>query len=368
MHDDLTHTELSLGSALFIKLEWYIHEEYGPTYDIKAPPYGDPTYRELHVKSLDSKLKTTYVLHVFPKLYPSQLPQILNRFRKHQSEKDKIHILGTPKLSKVSRDYLIDQEFPFIDLAGGLYITLKLDERREKILEINRDETYEGKQWARREPSVLPGISAGRVAIYRTLHTNKDESWTVRGLARAAGMDAGTTSRYLKELLNAGWVERRSRTEQILVDPSALLDHWTLITRKLRKHFVRRCQLRATDYAEMRELVEDYVSNHQDTYHTLWSGAEFHGHFQEEPIVALYCADTHKTMRELGARPAISGRSANLWLLRRTDKVLGQGAIESGEERAVCWQQIYVDLMNAPHRGKSIAAMLREEMEEKIGV
>ena len=228
------------------------------------------------------------------------------------------------------------------------------------------DEYSEAKIWRVRGTSGLPGVSAGRVALYRTLLVGNDRIWGVRELAKSAGLDPGTTSRYLKETVNAGWVERRSRSEHILADPTALLDYWAVITKRLRKYFIRRCRLRTKDYDEMRHVIKEYVKTNKDVSHTLWSGAEFYGNFQEQPYVGLYCSDIQKTMNQLGASSTTTHQPAMLWLLGTTDKAIDQGTVEKDGERVVCWQQVYVDLMNAPHRGKSIAAMLRKEMEQVI--
>jgi hypothetical protein len=362
--DGLSEIQRNLNDSLAAKLKHYLQDRLGSAYDINIQPHGTEELRRVRVVYYDDIGGQMISLHTFPHVYPSQLPRMAKELRGLEKRENEVHVIGTPKLSKESRSYLRDEQIPFIDLAGGFYIALKLPQK-EIVFDIDRDESHKAEEWLKRKSPDLPGVSAGRVAVYRALLINPAKAWGVRELARTTGMDPGTTSRYMRETVNAGWVERISRGEHRLADPGALLDYWASIAKRLRKRIVHRCSFHPNDYDEMRHKIKEYVRSHADTYHTLWSGAEFYGHYREQPMVALYCSTIEETRKQLGASFAASSREANLWLLGATDKALGLGAVEHDAERAVCWQQVYVDLMNAPHRGKSIAAMLREEMEGK---
>jgi DNA-binding transcriptional ArsR family regulator len=330
---------------------------------------------KLSVMSRDERWNSTFYLEVLPQIFPSGLQQLVDRLRR-ETEKNEMPLLAVPKLSKASRHNLRAMKFPYIDLAGGFYLPLAVPGRDITIV-VDGEKSYNAERWLRSEPPDLPGVSQGRIAIYRTLLAHKGETWGVRELSRHTGLNASTVSRYLREAVNAGWVERRGRSEHILADPAALLDYWAGMTKRMGSGFAF-YKLIVKDYSELRKLVADYLKNEKDAYHTLWSGAEFYGHFQEQPVVALYLPEPRK-MRDFFERsgyvppfnlqysllvgPTRDEKISNLWLIRTPDKAIGSGALEKDGERAVCWQQVYVDLSNAPRRGKSIAVMLREQME-----
>ena len=358
----------SLNSDLSLKLEQYLREEvFDKSFKTSNPHTGvkdgerGPT--EIRVQSYDTAGYYVFTLYVFQGVYPSQTAQLAKRFNKRSKKGNDVYIdvIGAPKLSKESRKYLQDLGQSYVDLAGGFYLHLQLPDKELKVL-IDRDESYEAEKWMRRESSGLPGVGRGRVVIYRALLVNQGKTWGVRELARTTQMDPGTTSRYLQELVNASWVKRQGRSEHVLVDPSALLDYWAGMAKRLR-WFPNLCRMPARDYEDMRNKIADFLKGEPDAYHTLWSGAEFYGDFTEEPIVALYCPNPESAMKSLDAKMTFPGRNANLWLLHPFGKGIGLGAVERQGERAVCWQQVYVDVVNAPHRGRSIAAMLREKME-----
>lgn len=364
MDIDDSKLDWDYSDSLATKLSWHLKERFLPDCLVSKPIGSEGSgLFEMNIRNINNDWVVKVLLYTYPYLYPSHLPNLVSQIQKSGKE-SVIKFISAPKLSKESRAFLRDAGIAYVDLSGGFFLPLKINQE-EYYFDIDRDEYSEEKFWRVKGTSGLPGVSAGRVAIYRTLLVNKEKTWGVRELGRAIALDPGTTSRYLKETVNAGWVERRGRSEHVLADPTAMLDYWASMTKRLRKYFVQRCILHPKDYSELRQIVKRFIETHKDTYHTLWSGAEFYGQYQKEPIIALYCSDIKQTIKLIGARRALPRHSANLWLLRRTDKALGQGAIEREEERVVCWQQVYVDLFNAPLRGKSIARMLRREMEER---
>jgi hypothetical protein len=372
MSEPSSMMSLSLDSHLSFKLEQYLHEEvFDKSFKVSKSPYGvkdgvrGPT--EIRVQSYDAVGYYAFTLYVFQGVYPSQIAQLAKRFNKRSKKGNDVYIdvIGAPKFSKESRRYLQDLGQPYVDLAGGFYLHLQLPDKELKVL-IDRDESYEAEKWIRRESSGVPGAGRGRVVIYRALLVNQGKVWGVRELARATQMDPGTTSRYLQEVVKAGWVKRQGRSEHLLVDPSALLDYWAGMAKRLR-WFPNLCRMPARDYPDMRDKIADFLKSEPDAYHTLWSGAEFYGDFTQKPIVALYCPDPWSAMKSLNAKMTSPDQNGNLWLLHPFEKEIGLGAVERQGERVVCWQQVYVDLVNAPHRGKSIAAMLRQKMEVGYG-
>jgi len=362
----------NLNDRLGCKLEQYLRNEvFDKSFYVSNPGYGaidgarGPV--KIRVQSYDAVGYYVFTLYVFQGVYPSQIAQLAKRFNKRLKKGNDVYIdvIGAPKFSKESRKYLQDLGQPYVDLAGGFYLHLQLPDKELKVL-IDRDESYEAEQWIRRESSGLPGTGRGRVVIYRALLVNQGKAWGVRELARATQMDPGTTSRYLQELVNAGWVKREGRSEHLLADPSALLDYWAGMAKRLR-WFPSLCRMPARDYEDMRNKIADFLKSEPDAYHTLWSGAEFYGDFMQKPIVALYCPDPESAMKSLNAKMTFPGQNGNLWLLHPFEKGIGLGAVERQGERAVCWQQVYVDLVNAPHRGRSIAEKLRQKMEVDYG-
>jgi hypothetical protein len=355
-----------LGDALQEELEACLKEflgNEGISYDSNIAADDSPFVSAVNKKE---KWKYEFRLHVERFVHPSRIHNLVKSLSSARRRDNQITILGAPKLSRESRYILREICFPYVDLAGGFFLPLQFPgSSKPSVYYVDRQNEYHPEDFIQREGPGYPGVSKGRAAIYRALLTNPGKTWGVRELSRYAMLDAGTTSGYLAETVNAGWVERRSRTEHIVVDPTALLDYWVEMSRRIKKETFR-YQLAAKDYTDLRTLVSNYLSQVPDSYHTMWSGAEFYGPFQEQPIVAVYHPKPKEMRKYFGYRMVGPTQLANIWILRNPDKAMGIGSTSQGAERVVCWQQVYVDLMNTPHRGKSIAHMLRDHMEKIV--
>jgi len=295
------------------------------------------------------------------KVHPSSVPVLRERLLEvvKMSRAAAVGVVCAPRLSPAVRETLRKAGLGYFDASGNLYLrlhetTLWFDVRepgRRRLVETARDPF--GK---------LPGVSRQRAALYRSLLSYPHKVWSVSALSQSAGVVMSATSKYLWELVDAGWVVRKARSEFILDDPFGLLDHWAMMSRRFART-ERTFLLPAKSYDEFRLRVADAAKN-LGAFHTMWSGAEFYGHFTDQPAVALYCENVQVVAETLGAMEAPSRSTANLWLLPFTDKSLGVGATTLGGENAVSPYQVYVDLARAPRRGASIAAMLREKLED----
>ncbi len=189
----------------------------------------------------------------------------------------------------------------------------------------------------------------------------------VRELAAGIKVDPSYVSRILSSLAEIGYV-RKQRGKSLMdinfaLDREArgeLLDAWTSSPRPFwRKKELYRLPQPTPDDVERQiiQLCKEAGENHALT---LWSAANKYSKTTTVAITALYC-ETPSSLQldRLSARAV--GESENLWLLTPRDEGVFQFKKEVAGFVTVHPSQIHYDLLHAPYRGESAAAMFRSE-------
>jgi len=304
----------------------------------------------------DNRTMTVW-LQLKNRLNPSAVSQIAGKLRSF-SGKSEI-MLGAPTLSAETQRRLSESGLNYVDATGacllrgeGLFVRTAGDQdlRRAVLEELSREKDRSWKPELR--------VSAGRLSIIRALLDKPDKERTVSDLANLLGLNPSTVSRMFDSLDATPWAEKTGRGRLKLHEPGAVLEFWRDSDARLGRRF-HAFRLGAGNYGEFKVKIRDAARDDQQCCHTLWSAAELLAGLMPNPRVGLYVSDVIGFASEIGALPA-NGQSGNLYLAALSDRGLPKEAMTVQDQRVAPAHQVYVDLWNAPFRGKSLAVQLRE--------
>ena len=238
----------------------------------------------------------------------------------------------------------------YLDLSGNCYLAF------DNIL-IEK----EGKPNVRPTTRPLKTLFAPRATrIVRALLVERDRSWRLEELGRAAQVSLGHAHNVVKCLEDLEWVERSPAGRFRLTRPGELLDAW-------REAYSYRANTLAPFVAPAgdRRRIMEGLARQADTLgvsyaFTLHAGASLVGPQVRVPTVHCYVAgDTEPLARALGLQP-VEGEGS-VYLLTPYDQGVFYAPLTKGGLRVVCLPQLYVDLYRYERRGREQADKLRRD-------
>ncbi len=311
--------------------------------------------------------KTEFVGETLRYLSPGYVPELQERLRKlavaaHASsvtfEAPQLLVL-VGFMSHKTREVLRDHNISYFDSAGSLYL-------RGDNFVVERLGREFPPQFQRRGGGTLHMDSPKVSRVVRAVLVGFKGG--VRDMASATHVDPSYVSRILRSLTTAGFIKRKHGGSIMDVTYSLdgeargeLLDVWVSSSRPFwRKRALYRVPEPEPDTLE-RKLGALCAKTGFRYALSLWGAANRYTEVTTVPTVAMYCDEPWQLPLEtLGAIPV--GEKENLWLLTPRDEGVFQFAQERNGMTTVHPVQLYYDLMHAPYRGESAAAMIRSQI------
>ncbi len=238
----------------------------------------------------------------------------------------------------------------YIDLSGNCYLAF------DNVL--IEKEGKPNRRPARRPLKTLFAPRATRVV--RALLVERDRSWRLEELGRAAEVSLGHAHNVVKRLEELEWVERSPAGRFRLQKPGDLLDAW-------REEYRYRANPMAAFVAptgDKRRIMEGLARQagaQGATYaFTLHAGASLVGPQVRVATVHCYVAgDAEALARAVGLQP-VEGEGT-VYLITPYDQGVFYAPLTKGGLRVVCLPQLYVDLYHHQPRGREQADKLRRD-------
>lgn len=273
-----------------------------------------------------------------------------------------------------SRRLLREQGVAYFDLRGNAWVKfgpVLLDRELPDPRTINRPE---------QSAPMNRLVSRKSSRLLRVLLEDRETTWTLPALSRAAKVSLGLTWQVTRRLTHEGWMEKR-RGAIRLIAPGNLLDFWAQhydFTRHTAYRFY--APIRSLD--ELVERLSQHLAGNKyvqyaftgpagallvapyvrfATYHMYVSGRR-----PADGDIKIQEQDGAVRGRELlvGAldlRPVDQG-GANVVLLEPHDEGVFDRLQYPRNISTVCNTQLYLDLVTYPGRGREQAAYLREQV------
>jgi DNA-binding MarR family transcriptional regulator len=311
--------------------------------------------------------RTEFVGEVLSYLSPGYVPEIKERVHRAALAAHAAGaVLEPPNMlviagytSQATREELRNHDISYFDSAGSLY--LRGDNFVVESLGKNFPPRF------RRQDGGSLRLDSPKVSrIVRAVLA--DFSGGVRDMASAIGVDPSYVSRILRSLTTAGLIKRKYGGSIMNVSyflegemRGELLDAWSSSPRPFwRKRDLYRLPEPDPDTLERKVKVLCRETGLRFAL-SLWSAANRYAEITTVPAVALYCDEPWQLpLHTLGAKPV--REKENLWLLTPRDEGVFQFTQERNEIVTVHPVQLYYDLMHAPYRGESAAAMIRSQI------
>jgi transcriptional regulator with AbiEi antitoxin domain of type IV toxin-antitoxin system len=291
------------------------------------------------------------ICEVRPLGQPRHIREVLTRLR---GLRDRVPggypLVTAPYISPQSAALIRQNGCGYLDLSGNCYLAF------DNVL-IEK----EGKPNIRPAKRPLKALFAPRATrVVRALLVERDRSWRLEELGRAAQVSLGHAHNVVKRLEELEWVERSAAGRFRLHEPGELLDAW-------RDEYTYRANPMAAFVApvgDKRRLMESLARQASVlgvTYaFTLHAGASLVAPQVRVPTVHCYIGgDAEPLVRALGLQP-VEGEGT-IYLLTPYDQGVFYGPLTKGGLRVVSLPQLYVDLYHHERRGREQADKLRRD-------
>ncbi|MBI3458416.1 MAG: hypothetical protein HY002_21805 [Candidatus Rokubacteria bacterium] len=293
----------------------------------------------------------TLICEVRPLGQPRHVREVLTRLR---SLKERVPgaypVVAAPYVSPQSAALVRQNGCGYVDLSGNCYLAF------DNVL-IEK----EGKPNVRPASRPLKSLFAPRATrVVRALLVERDRSWHLEELARAAQVSLGHAHNVVKRLEELEWVERGPAGRVRLQRPGDLLDAW----REEYAYRVNPIVAFVAPVGDKRRLMESLARQATalgGTYaFTLHAGASLIGPQVRVPTVHCYFGgDPEPLARALGLQP-VDGEGA-VYLMTPYDQGVFYAPLTKGGLHVVCLPQLYVDLYHHERRGREQADKLRRD-------
>ncbi len=259
-------------------------------------------------------------------------------------------VVAAPYISPQSAALVRQNGGGYIDLSGNCYLAF------DNVL-IEK----EGKPNARPMPRPLKTLFAPRATrVVRALLVERERSWRLEELARAASVSLGHVHNVVKRLDDLEWVERGRDGRIALQKAADLLDAWR------EEHSYRASGLSAfvAPVGDKRRVMEGLARQATALSlpyaFTLHAGASLIGPQVRVSTVHCYVGgDQEPLARALGLQP-VEGEGT-VYLLAPYDPGVFYAPVIKGGLRVVSLPQLYVDLYRYERRGREQADKLRRD-------
>jgi hypothetical protein len=201
--------------------------------------------------------------------------------------------------------------------------------------------------------------------IARCLLIEPDHAMRQRGLAKAAGLDEGFTSRIVRQLEQEQLVAREPSGAVRVADFDAMLEAWREAYDFSKHHIVRgHIAARSSDEV-LRQVAAQLKRDKIEHAATGLAGAWLLNQFAGFRLVVLYVAQlpSAEAHQALGFRE--ESRGEKVWLVVPNDEGVFHGAAEHEGIRCVHPVQVYLDLKGHPERSAEAAQQLRKGILNK---
>lgn len=279
----------------------------------------------------------------------------LKTLRKRYAETGKPIFLFVvaPFISKFGRQVCKDNNINFIDLSGNYSIS---------ITPFSLEKT--GEENKQREQKVLKNLFAPKASrIIRVLLENPGKSWSLRQLAKEAGISASLAHHVFNKLRNYQFVDRNNQYKIFLEEnkKSQILDSWaekyTYNDNKIHPYYS--FQRSVPDLLKKIALVAK--EKNLEYAATMHAGASLISPFVRFNDTHIYVKteDIETWVKELDLRAVEAG--ANFYLMEPIDEGVFYKIQVVDKIKVACNTQLYLDLINYPQRGKEQAEVIRKE-------
>jgi Transcriptional regulator, AbiEi antitoxin, Type IV TA system len=291
------------------------------------------------------------ICEVRPLGQPRHIREVLTRLR---GLRDRVPggypLVTAPYISPQSAALIRQNGCGYLDLSGNCYLAF------DNVL-IEK----EGKPNTRPAKRPLKALFAPRATrVVRALLVERDRSWRLEELGRAAQVSLGHVHNVVKRLEELEWVERSAAGRFRLHKPGDLLDAW-------RDEYTYQANPMAAFVApvgDKRRLMESLARQASVlgvTYaFTLHAGASLVAPQVRVPTVHCYIGgDAEPLVRALGLQ-SVEGEGT-IYLLTPYDQGVFYAPLTKGGLRVVSLPQLYVDLYHHERRGREQADKLRRD-------
>ena len=275
----------------------------------------------------------------------------VRQFLENSSEQF-ISLVAAPYMGPIGRRLCEEAQVNWLDLSGNAHLVAP----GLRVIVEGRENQY--KRPGR--PRNLFAPKSSRIARYLLQHPDKPVSQSE--LASSTGMDAGFTSRIVRELTRERLVTRTSDRRLRLADYNALLDGWREAY-AFSGHEILRGHIAARSGEELLARLSDGMNRSTQPYAvTGLAAAWLLTRFASFRLVTAFVADrpAPQWLDEIGFRDETRGE--NVWLVVPNDEGVFHGATQRDGVRCVHPVQAYLDLQEHPERSAEAAAELRKRL------
>ncbi|MBL8913426.1 MAG: hypothetical protein JNM17_22195 [Archangium sp.] len=261
-------------------------------------------------------------------------------------------VIVVPALTAPRRAELHERGVNWLDFAGNGHI-------KAKALFLH----VEGRELVARPGRPASVFERRGSRLTRAMLLNPQRDWSVTEAARVAALDEGQTSRLMRRLVDAGFLERDASKRFRVPDPMQLLRAWRdandFGAHSLRRGFVpARSGLEATESVQRNLQKSGKVRRYAATGLTAaWAYDSFAAYGLTTFYVDYQLSDA--LMHELNVRPVDQG--GNVWLVEPNDDGVFDGGREVLGLPCVHPAQVWVDLKAHPERSTEAADHLLTE-------
>jgi len=271
------------------------------------------------------------------------------RVKKARTNKSQVAVVVVPYMTEPARKLCDEHQINWMDLSGNASIHangfhLRLSGNPNRFTRPGR-------------PSSVFERRSSRVA--RTLLQFPGRHWSLREIARAAGLNEGHVSRILARLVEDDLLARDERRRFRVPDPALLLEAWRE-SAAFSKHRVLRGHVPARSGEELLHLLSTRLDEIRLGHAATGLGAAWlYDHFAMFRLVTFYVSQwpTPEQFEHLHFREEPSG--ANAWLAVPNDEGVFSGSGTVDGVQCVHPVQVYVDLKDQPERAAEASQHFR---------
>jgi Transcriptional regulator, AbiEi antitoxin, Type IV TA system len=293
----------------------------------------------------------TLICEARPVGQPRYVREMLTRLRGLREQVPGAYpVTVAPYISPQSAALVRQNGCGYLDLSGNCYLAF------DNVL-IEK----EGKPNVRPSNRPLKTLFAPRATrIVRALLMDRDRSWRLEELGRAAQVSLGHAHNVVKRLEDLEWVERSSAGRFRLQKPGELLEAW-------RDEYTYRANGMASFVApvgDKRRIMESLARQAEALglpyAFSLHAGVSLVGPQVRVPTVHCYVGgDPEALARAMGLQP-VEGEGT-VYLMTPYDQGVFFAPVVKSGLRVVSLPQLYVDLYHYERRGREQADKLRRD-------